>query len=60
MHVQFVGGQETEITVDSGAGEIVCPWEWGHEFGTRSSRAKMTLRGASGHLIPHWGSRDVE
>eukprot|EP00973_Karenia_brevis_P063081 8770652-Karenia_brevis.AAC.1 len=60
MHVQFVGGESTEIIVDSGAEEGVCPWEWGHQFGTKVSRAEMQLKNASGHVIPHWGSRDVE
>ena len=26
MEVQFVGGEKTTITVDSGAEESVCPW----------------------------------
>ena len=29
MDVQFVGGEKTEIAVDSGAEESVCPWRWG-------------------------------
>eukprot|EP00973_Karenia_brevis_P053444 7428203-Karenia_brevis.AAC.1 len=29
VKVNFVGGGPTEITVDSGAEESVCPWEWG-------------------------------
>ena len=29
MQVRFLGGEKTEITVDSGAEEKVCPWEWG-------------------------------
>ena len=29
MDVNFSGGDSTSITVDSGAEESVCPWEWG-------------------------------
>eukprot|EP00973_Karenia_brevis_P038942 5376048-Karenia_brevis.AAC.1 len=29
LKVDFAGGGPTEITVDSGAEESVCPWEWG-------------------------------
>eukprot|EP00973_Karenia_brevis_P035219 4859081-Karenia_brevis.AAC.1 len=60
MQVEFVGGGKTEITVDSGAEESVCPWEWGQQFGCRASRENMRLRDASGQIIPHWGSRVVE
>ena len=60
MEVSFVGGEKTEITVDSGAEENVCPWEWGEGlFGTREADKWMTFRNASGGLIPHWGARDV-
>ena len=59
MDVNFVGGGRTEITVDSGAEESVCPWGWGKQFGCRRSGEEMNLRNASGGLIPHWGSRDV-
>eukprot|EP00973_Karenia_brevis_P009006 1219967-Karenia_brevis.AAC.1 len=34
---EFVGGGKTEVTVDSGAEESVCPWEWGQQFGCRVS-----------------------
>eukprot|EP00973_Karenia_brevis_P030850 4254654-Karenia_brevis.AAC.1 len=51
MHVQFVGGESTEPTVDSGAEESVCPWEWGHQFGTKVSRAEMKLKNASGRQV---------
>eukprot|EP00973_Karenia_brevis_P040719 5635425-Karenia_brevis.AAC.1 len=58
--VNFVGGGPTEITVDSGAGESVCPWEWGEHFGCRNSQVPLRLRAAHGKLIPHWGSRRVQ
>eukprot|EP00973_Karenia_brevis_P060620 8430855-Karenia_brevis.AAC.1 len=35
MKVEFVGGGKTEVTVDSGAEESACPWEWGQQFGCR-------------------------
>ena len=40
MQVKFVGGEKTEIIVDSGAEEHVCPWEWGN-----SSRWRMLTLG---------------
>eukprot|EP00973_Karenia_brevis_P040892 5657851-Karenia_brevis.AAC.1 len=61
MKVNFVGGGPTEITVDSGAEESVCPWEWGEfSFGCRNSQVPVRLRDAGGKLIPHWGSRRVQ
>eukprot|EP00973_Karenia_brevis_P050483 7006612-Karenia_brevis.AAC.1 len=60
MKVVFVGGGETEVTVDRGAEESVCPWEWGQQFGCRVPDESMRLRDASGKIIPHWGSRVVE
>jgi hypothetical protein len=61
MEVQFVGGEKTTITVDSGAEESVCPWEWGERlFGTKHSREHMQFRNASGGMIPHWGQREVK
>eukprot|EP00973_Karenia_brevis_P086359 11974608-Karenia_brevis.AAC.1 len=53
-------GGATDITVDSGAEESVCPWEWGQQFGTKSIGVFLNLRNASGVLIPHSGSRAVE
>ena len=61
MDVSFVGGTKTAITVDSGAEESVCPWNWGHEFfGTRHADQWMTFRNANGGEIQHYGSRDVK
>jgi len=61
MDVSFVGGSTTTITVDSGAEESVCPWNWGHElFGTRDANQWMTFRNANGGTIDHYGSRDVK
>ena len=59
MDVSFVGGGRTQITVDSGAEENVCPWEWGLQFGTKPVEKWMNFRNASGGNIPHWGKRDV-
>jgi len=60
MDVCFVGGERTSITVDSGAEENVCPWEWGHAlFGMREADRWMTFRNASGGEMLHYGSRDV-
>eukprot|EP00973_Karenia_brevis_P027468 3788980-Karenia_brevis.AAC.1 len=60
MKVEFVGGGSTEITVDSGAEESVCPWAWGQQLGCRRVSQPMSFRNASGKLIPHWGSRSVQ
>ena len=60
MEVQFVGGEKTMITVDSGAEESVCPWDWGERlFGTQQSSEHMHFKNASGGTIPHWGKREV-
>ena len=59
MDVQFVGGERTNITVDSGAEENVCPWDWGKQFETRDARVKRDFRNASGGAIAHYGERDV-
>ena len=60
MEVEFIGGGETEIVVDSGAEESVCPREWGEKlFGTAESEEKMRFRGAGGDQIQHHGQREV-
>ena len=59
MKVEFEGGGATEITVDSGAEENVCPWEWGENFGTKETEKKIKFRNASGGVIEHWGSREI-
>ena len=61
MDVEFVGGEKTVITVDSGAEESVCPWEWGEKlFGTTAAESWMTFKNASGGNIPHWGKREIK
>eukprot|EP00973_Karenia_brevis_P045456 6296140-Karenia_brevis.AAC.1 len=47
LKVNSVGGCPTEITVDSGAEESVCPWEWGEKFGCRDSQFPVGLRAAN-------------
>ena len=59
MVVQFEGGEKTEIIVDSGAEENVCPWNRGKQFGMRDPKVWMHFRDASGNEIPHHGERDV-
>ena len=60
LEVQFVGGGTTEIVVDSGAEESVCPREWGEKlFGTEASPNKVKFRGAGGDVIQHYGQREV-
>ena len=58
--VLFVGGEKTEITVDSGAEENLCPWEWGKDlFGTKDASKWMTFRNAKRGAIDHYVARDV-
>ena len=59
LKVSFVDGRETEIVVDSGAEENVCPWEWGEMFRGNEGVRKMKFRRASGGGIEHYGERDV-
>ena len=61
MDVSFVGCGKFMMTVDGGAEENVCPWDWGHElFGMREANQWMTFRNANGGSIEHYGSRDVK
>eukprot|EP00973_Karenia_brevis_P050598 7025083-Karenia_brevis.AAC.1 len=60
MKVEFVGGGATDITVDSGTEESVCPCGWGQQFGCREVQKPIRLMNASGKLIPHCGSRKVQ
>ena len=59
LDVCFVGGEKTSITVDSGAEENVCPWEWGEQFKVSEDCTRMQFRNASGGTIEHFGQRDV-
>ena len=59
MDVNISGGDSTSITVDSGAEESVCPWEWGAQFPVRESAKKMSFKNASGGNIEHYGTREV-
>jgi hypothetical protein len=59
MDVSFVNGERTTITVDSGAEENVCPWEWGQQFGIQPADNWMNFRNASGGWMEHYGKRDV-
>ena len=61
MVVKFAGkgGKPTQITVDSGAEESVCPWGWGAQFEVKPASKWMTFRNASGGVINHYGTREV-
>ena len=59
LDVCFEGGGRTQMTVDSGAEESVCPWEWGEQFGISQSGEPMIFRGANGQHIRHYGQREV-
>ena len=60
LDLKFVGGDKTELTVDSGAEENVCPNTWGGMFGMREPDQWMRFRGANGKWIAHYGHRDVK
>ena len=45
LDVTFVSGKKAEITVDSGAEESVCPWDWGEEYGLNQGGQKMLFSG---------------
>ena len=59
MDVEFSNGNRTSITVDSGAEESVCPWEWGEQFPVLKKGPLRGFRSASGGEIHHHGSREV-
>ena len=59
MKVRFENGVETEITVDSGAEESVCPWSWGEQFGLDQSGRVLNLVSANGSKIAHYGARKI-
>ena len=60
MDVTFRDGEESSITVDSGAEESVCPVDWGAHFGTNQVSKPMEFKDASGGIIKHYGERRVE
>ena len=49
----------TEITVDSGAEDSVCPWDFGRQFGIMPPSAPMNLYDAQGNIIQHHGTRKI-
>ena len=59
MDVHFDNGSSTSITVDSGAEENVCPYEWGTVFGIRDPERWKNFCGANGSRIEHFGTRNV-
>ena len=59
MRVRFEGGAPTDITVESGAEENVCPNGWGEQFGINKAAREMSFRSASGDPIKHYGGRLV-
>ena len=56
---KFDSGRDTQITVDSGAEENVCPKWWGKEFGFEPQFRPLNLRSAGGDRIRHYGEREV-
>ena len=60
LDICFVGGGTTCVTVDSGAEESVCPWNWGQQFEVAPPLHWMNLVGAGGDTIDHYGERTVK
>ena len=59
MHVDFPSGENTKITIDSGAEENVCPKWWGEQFKIENP-GKMKFTHASGGSIAYLGERNVK
>eukprot|EP00973_Karenia_brevis_P037718 5204192-Karenia_brevis.AAC.1 len=57
MRVNFVGGGATEVTVDSGAEESVCPWGWGQQFGCRVAEESLKLKKCQRQFYPPLGEQ---
>ena len=60
LNVEFVGGGNGTITVDSGAEDSVCPKDWAKQFGVEKADTKFVFRDASGNRIQHHGARKVK
>ena len=60
LDVSFDNGISTSITVDSGAEENVCPYDWGQQFGIRDPTVWKNFSGANGSRIEHYGTRDIK
>ena len=46
-------------TVDSGAEESVCPWEWGSQFDAKPVQQWIRFKNASGGGIEHYGQMNI-
>ena len=53
------GVGRTEVAVDTGAEESVCPWGFGEAFGISKGQKQLQLLDASGNTIKHHGERVV-
>ena len=59
LDVALAESGRTEITVDSGAEDNVCPTDWAPEFPCGHAAVMKQFRGANGHAIRHWGDKEV-
>ena len=59
LDVYFEDGAKTEITLDSGAEESVCPRNWGSQFKLQQADRWLNFKGANGSKIEHYGQRNV-
>ena len=61
LDVQMPDGSWTEITVDSGAADNVCPLGWAQCFSMDQVQDKDRINfvGPNGMPIQHYGSRNV-
>ena len=61
--IQAVAGgtaaASSEIVIDSGAAESVCPWNWATGFPTEEVPCKRHFRNASGGRMEHYGEKRV-
>ena len=59
LDIDFRDGGSSNIVVDSGAEENVCPKNWGSQFGLSDPRFPLLLKGAGGEKLDHHGERRV-
>jgi hypothetical protein len=55
MDLKFEDGEATEVSIDSGAEESVCPVWWGSKYGLKPATKWMDFTGAGGRSLGHYG-----
>ena len=61
LDVMLLSGEWTEVTVDSGAADNVCPLGWAECFSMQAVQdgQRQNFVGPNGSPINHYGCRDV-